>query len=70
MIFKVFKDSLIVSLFVFQVIVFLQTVLSCKHLPLSRALVVCPLNTVLNWKSEFDKWQRGMRPHTLVVRRV
>ncbi|XP_051540427.1 transcriptional regulator ATRX-like isoform X2 [Myxocyprinus asiaticus] len=50
-----------------QVIVFLHTVLLCKLLPVNRALVVCPLNTVLNWKSEFDQWQRGLRPHTLRV---
>ncbi|KAA0716657.1 Transcriptional regulator ATRX [Triplophysa tibetana] len=50
-----------------QVIVFLHTVLFCKRLPLRRALVVCPLNTVLNWRSEFDKWQRGLRPNTLKV---
>ncbi|XP_067295262.1 transcriptional regulator ATRX-like isoform X3 [Pseudorasbora parva] len=51
----------------FQVIVFLHTVLLCKELPMTRALVVCPLNTVLNWKSEFDQWQRGLRPHRLRV---
>ncbi|KAK7172885.1 hypothetical protein R3I93_002874 [Phoxinus phoxinus] len=51
----------------FQVIVFLHTVLLCKELPLKTALVVCPLNTVLNWKSEFDQWQRGLRPHRLRV---
>ncbi|XP_059407059.1 transcriptional regulator ATRX-like isoform X3 [Carassius carassius] len=51
----------------FQVIVFLHTVLLCKELPLKRALVVCPLNTVLNWRSEFDQWQRGLRPNILWV---
>ncbi|KAK2911162.1 hypothetical protein Q8A67_003295 [Cirrhinus molitorella] len=51
----------------FQVIVFLHTVLLCKELPLKRALVVCPLNTVLNWRSEFDQWQRGLRPNVLRV---
>ncbi|XP_058631669.1 transcriptional regulator ATRX-like isoform X3 [Onychostoma macrolepis] len=50
-----------------QVIVFLHTVLLCKELPLKRALVVCPLNTVLNWRSEFDQWQRGLRPNILWV---
>ncbi|XP_056313623.1 transcriptional regulator ATRX-like isoform X2 [Danio aesculapii] len=51
----------------FQVIVFLHTVLLSKELPLKRALVVCPLNTVLNWRSEFDQWQRGLKPNVLWV---
>jgi len=59
-----------VTVCVFQVIVFLHTVLLCKELPLKTALVVCPLNTVLNWKSEFDQWQRGLRPNRLRVGRI
>lgn len=27
-----------------------------KEINLQRVLVVCPLNTVLNWQVEFDKW--------------
>lgn len=27
----------------------------------TRALVVCPLNTVLNWVSEFNKWLKGIK---------
>lgn len=45
---------------VFQVITFLHTVLTCELVMLKTALVVCPLNTVLNWRAEFDKWQRGI----------
>ncbi len=65
-----FTERVTVCIFVFQVIVFLHTVLLCKELPLKRALVVCPLNTVLNWKSEFDQWQRGLRPNILWVSRI
>ncbi|XP_060768474.1 transcriptional regulator ATRX-like isoform X2 [Neoarius graeffei] len=43
-----------------QVITFLHTVLTCELVMLKTALVVCPLNTVLNWRAEFDKWQRGI----------
>ncbi|XP_076847145.1 ATRX chromatin remodeler, like isoform X2 [Brachyhypopomus gauderio] len=50
-----------------QVIVFLHTVLNSPLLPLKSALVVCPLNTVLNWRDEFDKWQRGPIAHKLQV---
>lgn len=61
------RQSSWVCVCVFQVIVFLHTVLLSKELPLKRALVVCPLNTVLNWRSEFDQWQRGLRPNVLWV---
>ncbi|XP_035383362.1 transcriptional regulator ATRX-like isoform X2 [Electrophorus electricus] len=50
-----------------QVIVFLHTVLTNDLLKLKSALVVCPLNTVLNWRAEFDKWQRGLRVRKLEV---
>ncbi|TRZ02070.1 hypothetical protein DNTS_016491, partial [Danionella cerebrum] len=53
-----------------QVIVFLHTVLLNKELPLKTALIVCPLNTVLNWKSEFEQWQRGLGPNVLQVSEV
>ncbi|MEE6497099.1 hypothetical protein FKM82_002595 [Ascaphus truei] len=43
-----------------QVVTFLHTLLLCDKMNFSTALVVCPLNTVLNWVTEFEKWQEGM----------
>uniref|UniRef100_A0A674K1U8 Transcriptional regulator ATRX n=1 Tax=Terrapene triunguis TaxID=2587831 RepID=A0A674K1U8_9SAUR len=43
-----------------QVVSFLHTVLLCDKLDFSTALVVCPLNTALNWLNEFEKWQEGL----------
>ncbi|XP_077448289.1 ATRX chromatin remodeler, like isoform X2 [Stigmatopora argus] len=43
-----------------QVVAFLHTVLQSQCLNLKTALVVCPLNTVLNWISEFNKWQKNL----------
>ncbi|KAM9846394.1 transcriptional regulator ATRX-like [Aulostomus maculatus] len=43
-----------------QVVTFLHTVLLSKNLNFKTALVVCPLNTVLNWVSEFHKWQDNL----------
>ncbi|XP_058482955.1 transcriptional regulator ATRX-like isoform X2 [Solea solea] len=43
-----------------QVVAFLHTVLLSKNLKFRTALVVCPLNTILNWVSEFKKWQENM----------
>uniref|UniRef100_A0A3Q0S4A8 DNA helicase n=1 Tax=Amphilophus citrinellus TaxID=61819 RepID=A0A3Q0S4A8_AMPCI len=43
-----------------QVVAFLHTVLLSAELKFRTALVVCPLNTILNWVSEFKKWQDNM----------
>ncbi|XP_067404354.1 transcriptional regulator ATRX isoform X2 [Emydura macquarii macquarii] len=43
-----------------QVVSFLHTVLLCDKLDFSTGLVVCPLNTALNWLNEFEKWQDGL----------
>ncbi|XP_069002853.1 transcriptional regulator ATRX-like [Embiotoca jacksoni] len=43
-----------------QVVTFLHTVLLSTVLKFRTALVVCPLNTILNWVSEFNKWQKNM----------
>ncbi|KAI4871343.1 hypothetical protein NFI96_026868 [Prochilodus magdalenae] len=50
-----------------QVIAFLHTVLTCELVELRTALVVCPLNTVLNWRAEFDRWQSGIKAQKLEV---
>ncbi|XP_029029698.1 transcriptional regulator ATRX-like [Betta splendens] len=42
-----------------QVVAFLHTVLLSENLKFRTALVVCPLNTILNWVSEFKKWQKN-----------
>ncbi|XP_015752926.1 PREDICTED: transcriptional regulator ATRX-like [Acropora digitifera] len=39
-----------------QVIALVHTLMTNKEINLQRVLVVCPLNTVLNWQVEFDKW--------------
>uniref|UniRef100_A0A4W3JJD3 DNA helicase n=1 Tax=Callorhinchus milii TaxID=7868 RepID=A0A4W3JJD3_CALMI len=43
-----------------QVVTFLHTMLLSEKLDFTNALIVCPLNTVLNWVNEFSKWQEGL----------
>ncbi|XP_040190334.1 transcriptional regulator ATRX [Rana temporaria] len=43
-----------------QVVSFLHALILNDKMDFSTALVVCPLNTVLNWVNEFDKWQEGL----------
>ncbi|XP_059207440.1 transcriptional regulator ATRX-like [Centropristis striata] len=43
-----------------QVVTFLNTVLLSVNLKFRTALVVCPLNTILNWEREFKKWQKNL----------
>ncbi|XP_042354711.1 transcriptional regulator ATRX-like [Plectropomus leopardus] len=43
-----------------QVVTFLHTVLLAENLKFRTALVVCPLNTILNWVNEFKIWQESM----------
>ncbi|XP_031175748.2 transcriptional regulator ATRX-like isoform X2 [Sander lucioperca] len=50
-----------------QVVTFLHTVLLSENLKFRRALVVCPLNTILNWVSEFKKWQNNMGKDKVTV---
>ncbi|XP_047462264.1 transcriptional regulator ATRX-like isoform X2 [Mugil cephalus] len=50
-----------------QVVAFLHTVLLSTNLRFKTALVVCPLNTILNWLSEFKKWQSSMGEDKVMV---
>ncbi|XP_068600128.1 ATRX chromatin remodeler, like [Brachionichthys hirsutus] len=43
-----------------QVVAFLHTVLLLETLKLKTALVVCPKSIILNWVSEFQKWQDNL----------
>ena len=43
-------------LFLYQVVALVHTLMSHKDVNMQRVLVVAPLNTVLNWQVEFDKW--------------
>lgn len=39
-----------------QVIAFFDALLRCEESGVKRVLVLCPVNTVNNWKIEFYKW--------------
>lgn len=51
-------------------VTFLHTVLLSENLKFRTALVVCPLNTILNWVSEFKKWQSSMQQDKVKVRKI
>ncbi|XP_034461776.1 transcriptional regulator ATRX-like [Hippoglossus hippoglossus] len=53
-----------------QVVTFLHTVLLSTNLKFRTGLVVCPLNTNLNWVSEFKKWQNKMGEDKVKVREL
>ncbi|XP_019941418.2 transcriptional regulator ATRX-like isoform X2 [Paralichthys olivaceus] len=53
-----------------QMVTFLHTVLLSTNLKFRTALVVCPLNTNLNWVSEFKKWQSTMGEDKVKVRQL
>ena len=42
--------------FLFQVVALVHTLMTHKDINLQCVLVVAPLNTVLNWQVEFEKW--------------
>ncbi|XP_070490376.1 transcriptional regulator ATRX homolog isoform X2 [Chironomus tepperi] len=45
-----------------QVVTLTHTLLvNSEETDVTRVLVVCPLNTVLNWVNEFHKWLKGIR---------
>lgn len=48
-------------------VTFLHTVLLSTNLKFRTALVVCPLNTILNWVNEFRKWQSDVGPDKVKV---
>ncbi|XP_068456969.1 transcriptional regulator ATRX-like [Clinocottus analis] len=50
-----------------QVVTFLHTVLLSENLKFRTALVVCPLNTILNWEAEFKQWQSNMQQDQVKV---
>jgi transcriptional regulator ATRX len=42
------------------VITLVHTLLNHEATKVKSVLIVCPLTTVLNWKSEFDKWLQDL----------
>ncbi|XP_068186981.1 transcriptional regulator ATRX-like isoform X4 [Antennarius striatus] len=50
-----------------QVVTFLHAVLLSENVNFKTALVVCPMNTILNWVSEFKKWQDNLEKDKVKV---
>lgn len=50
------KMSRFAILLSIQVISYLHTIMTNPDLKVKTCLVVAPLNTVLNWEDEFEKW--------------
>eukprot|EP00092_Neocalanus_flemingeri_P004269 GFUD01004589.1.p1 GENE.GFUD01004589.1~~GFUD01004589.1.p1 ORF type:complete len:1194 (+),score=434.68 GFUD01004589.1:173-3754(+) len=42
-----------------QTITLTHTLLDNRKVPVSRVMVICPVNTVKNWQDEYDKWLTG-----------
>ena len=34
----------------------IHTVLSHENVKINKVLILCPVNTILNWVAEFEKW--------------
>jgi transcriptional regulator ATRX len=46
-----------------QVITFVHTMLvNVDRTKLKTCLVLCPLNTILNWQAEFENWLEDVHP--------
>ena len=45
----------------FQSVAFLHCVMTCEHLDIKSSLILCPLNTVMNWAKEINMWQTDAR---------
>lgn len=43
-------------IFFSKVVALVHTLMTHEDIKMQRVLVVAPLNTVLNWQVEFDKW--------------
>ena len=39
-----------------QLIAFVDALLNCEKQPVKRVLILCPVNTIYNWRTEFFKW--------------
>lgn len=54
-----------------QVIAFIDCLLSSESTNINRVLVLCPVNTLLNWNDEWNKWvsisRRDYRVRALIL---